>query len=146
MSRRYGRIGQTHCNDDSRALTATMKRNSEEAAFAMDFLFNDDEAGTMKRARNTGPRPGGRNMHGSVEYSETTWGRMLREDHAELVLPGSAAASLFRRRFRVPFRIFLMVRLTRLFADSWLFVYSLVPSLHCAAPSCCRAVADRRLG
>jgi len=43
-----------------------MKRNSEEAAFAMDFLFNDDEAGTMKRARNTGPRPGGRNMHGSV--------------------------------------------------------------------------------
>ena len=100
MSRRYGRIGQTHCNDDSRALTATMKRNSEEAAFAMDFLFNDDEAGTMKRARNTGPRPGGRNMHGSVEYS----------------------------------------------ADYWLFVYSLVPSLHCAAPSCCRAVVDRRLG
>ena len=71
-----------------------MKRNSEEAAFAMDFLFNDDEAGTMKRARNAGPRPGGRNMHGSVEFSETTWGRMLREDHAELVFPGSAAASL----------------------------------------------------
>ena len=47
MSRHYGRIGQTHCNDDSRALTTTMMRNSEEAAFAMDFLFNDDEAGTM---------------------------------------------------------------------------------------------------
>ena len=71
MSRRYGRIGQTHCNGDSRALAARLKRNSEEA---MDFLFNDDVAGTMKRARNTGPRPGGRNMHVSVDVSETTWG------------------------------------------------------------------------
>lgn len=140
MSHRYGRIGETLRNYDSRALAARMKRNSEIAAFAMECLFDDDEAGAMKRARNTGPRPGGRNTHGSVDFSETTWGRMLREDHAELALPGSAAASLFRRRFRVPFRIFLMVRLTRLFAGQWLFVYLLLPSLRCAAPSCFRAV------
>lgn len=116
MSHRYGRIGETHRNYDSRALAARIKRNNEIAAFATECLFDDDEAGAMKRARNTRPRPGGRNTHGSVNFSETTWGRMLREDHAELALPGSAAASLFRRRFRIPFRIFLMVRLTRLFA------------------------------
>ena len=114
MSHRYGRIGETHRNYDSRALAARIKRNSEMAAFAMECLFGDDEAGAMKRARNTGPRPGDRNTHGSVDFSEATWGRMLHEDHAGLTRECRGQSVSSPLSCSLPH--FLMVRLTLLFA------------------------------
>ena len=54
------------------------------------------------------PRPGRSNATGRPDYSDSTWGRMLKDPAslAELRNPHSDLALLFRRRFRVPFQLF----------------------------------------
>ena len=42
-----------------RTILEHLKRGRENEAFAMAFLFDSAEVGEIKRARNTGPRPGG---------------------------------------------------------------------------------------
>ena len=53
-------------------------------------------------------RPGGSNTHGRPVYADSTWGRMLREQAEVLKDPNSTQAKLFRRRFRVPYPLFLL--------------------------------------
>lgn len=54
------------------------------------------------------PRPGRSNATGRPDYSDTTWGRMLKDPASlsELRNPHSYLALLFRRRFRIPFQLF----------------------------------------
>ena len=51
-----------------RTIHEHQKRGRENEAFAMAFLFDSAEVGEIKRARNTGPRPGGSNASGCVSY------------------------------------------------------------------------------
>ena len=87
---------------------AVLKRLREKQA--RDELFIealcDDE---QPRKRNTGPRPGGSNAAGRTDYDDSTWARMLIDHAADLRNPRSLWARKFRRRFRLPFPIFLLL-------------------------------------
>ena len=54
-----------------RTILEHLKRGRENEAFAMVFLFDSAEVGEIKRARNTGPRPGGSNASGCVSYRDS---------------------------------------------------------------------------
>jgi hypothetical protein len=93
---------------------ATVRRNREESDFLFDKILSNPEfhehfERDQKKPRNTGPRPGGSNQHGRADYQSSLWARFLRENEKELRRPGSNAALLFRRRFRVPYVIFLQL-------------------------------------
>ena len=62
---------------DDRTTLEHQKRGRESEAFAMAFLFDSAEVEEIKRARNTGPRPGGSNASGRASYRDSTWDRML---------------------------------------------------------------------
>ena len=61
-----------------RTILEHQKRGRESEAFATAFLFDFAEVEEIKRARNTGPRPGGSNASGRASYRDSTWDRMLR--------------------------------------------------------------------
>ena len=89
------------------------KRRAEEdtvieAALLAFEGFDEEEMEAIKYAQGKGPgsRPGGSNATGRTDYSMSTWARMLRDEATELARPGSAAAILFRKRFRIPFPVF----------------------------------------
>ena len=65
-------------------------------------------------------RPGGSNTHGRPVYADTTWGRMLREQAEVLKDPNSTQAKLFRRRFRVPYPLFLLYVLPLLLSPKFI--------------------------
>ena len=50
----------------------------------MAFLFDSEAVEETKRARNTGPQPGGSSASGRVSYRDTMQGRMLRGDQEAL--------------------------------------------------------------
>lgn len=81
-----------------------LKRSADDWVFFEEFLLDDDQRQKIKRARNTGPRPGGTNEQGRPDYGESAWGRMLRDERLQDTASG--AAILFRRRFRVPYAVF----------------------------------------
>ena len=53
-------------------------------------------------------RPGKSNLKGRKDYNDSTWGRMLAEDEA-LQIYNSDEALLFRLRFRIPYKLFLIL-------------------------------------
>lgn len=85
------------------------KRRAEEdtvieAALLAFEGFDEEELEAIKYAEGKGPgsRPRGSNATSRTDYSMSTWARMLRDEATELARPGSAAAILFRKRFRIP--------------------------------------------
>ena len=74
-----------------------------------EMLFDDEEEEDIKRARNTGPRPGGSNRTGRPDYWGSPWGVMLRERKDELNDPTTDLSKKFRLRFRVPYPIFVRI-------------------------------------
>jgi hypothetical protein len=62
---------------------------------------------TRNKKRNTWQRPGGSNLKGRVDYGNTPWARMLRDNAEELEQPDIVAGKLFRLRFRIPYPVFL---------------------------------------
>ena len=90
--------------------------DDDDIAIIKKYLdaLNDEEEGRERKRRNTGPRPGGSNATGRPRYWESVWGRMLREPALQVV--ESPARKVFRRRFRVPYPIF--VRLVQ-WAKGW---------------------------
>ena len=67
------------------------------------LIYDDEEMHPDGRKR---PRPG---QVPRPDYKNSTWGKMLREESNELRIPGSTAANLFRRRFRLPYPLFEML-------------------------------------
>ena len=63
-----------------------------------EMLFDKPDGRSSPRKRK---RP--------VDYSETTWGRMLRDDTEKLSDDSTPEARIFRLRFRVPFFLFLLL-------------------------------------
>ena len=84
--------------------TLSRKRSAEDDFLVEAVFFSDDEDAGIKRVRS---RPGGSNANGRPDYGETTWGRMLRDDVAELQDHTSAKAKIFRARFRLPYPVYL---------------------------------------
>ena len=79
------------------------------------FDYQEEEEDKQPRKkRNTSRRPGGTNSIGWPNYSGSEWGQMLR--NPELQVVGSSLRKVFRRRFRVPYPIF--VRLVQ-WAKGW---------------------------
>jgi len=93
----------------ARALLEHRKRGADDDVLAEAILFDEDEEIEMKRARNTWRRPGGSNATGRTDYANSTWAKMLRDNAEELLKPESAMAKVFRRRFRVPYPIFVLL-------------------------------------
>ena len=92
------------------AYRARRKRKALDVVLAQILLqYDDEEKGEIKRKRNTGRRPGGRNPTGRPDYENSSWARMLRDKAAELEQLDSAESIKFRRRFRLPYPIFLQV-------------------------------------
>ena len=69
------------------------------------FLVMNDDIIIPQDGRKR-PRP--RQVVGP-SYENSPWERMLREEAADLQIPTSTAALLFRRRFRSPFSWFEML-------------------------------------
>ena len=93
----------------ARALLEHRKRGADDDVLAEAILFDEDEEIEIKRARNTWQRPGGSNATGRTDYANSTWAKMLRDNTEEFMKPESAMAKIFRRRFRVPYPIFVVV-------------------------------------
>eukprot|EP00613_Pedinella_sp_CCMP2098_P060687 CAMPEP_0171982880 /NCGR_PEP_ID=MMETSP0993-20121228/272970_1 /TAXON_ID=483369 /ORGANISM="non described non described, Strain CCMP2098" /LENGTH=685 /DNA_ID=CAMNT_0012635561 /DNA_START=176 /DNA_END=2236 /DNA_ORIENTATION=+ len=89
--------------------SAMAKVFADDDVLAEAILFDEDEEIEMKRARNTWRRPGGSNATGRTDYANSTWAKMLRDNAEELLKPESAMAKVFRRRFRVPYPIFVLL-------------------------------------
>ena len=90
----------------ARAAIVGKRRSQDDELFAEELFFDHEELEHIKRARNTGPRPGGTNATGRKNYEESTWARMLRNQSAQLKSHTSPESKVFRNRFRVPFAIF----------------------------------------
>ena len=90
----------------ARAAIVGKRRSQDDELFAEELFFDHEELEHIKRARNTGPRPGGTNATGRKNYAESTWARMLRDQSAQLKSHTSPESKVFRNRFRVPFAIF----------------------------------------
>ena len=71
----------------------------------LDYQEEEEEDLRRRKKRNTGRRPGGTNSTGRPDYWGSEWGRMLQ--NPELQVLGSPLRRVFRRRFRVPYPIFL---------------------------------------
>ena len=85
----------------ARAAIVGKRRSQDDELFAEELLFDHEELEHIKRARNTGPRPGGTNATGRKNYAESTWARMLRDQSAQLKSHTSPESKVFRNRFRV---------------------------------------------
>lgn len=82
------------------------KRNADDDILVEQFIdFDEDEDNIINQTKRR--RPGGSNSRHRPVYEDSTWGKMLRDQHSELLLPESDAARIFRRRFRIPYTIFL---------------------------------------
>ena len=90
----------------ARAAIVGKRRSQDDELFAEELFFDHEELEHIKRARNTGRRPGGTNATGRKNYAESTWARMLRDQSAQLKSHTSPESKVFRNRFRVPFAIF----------------------------------------
>ena len=90
----------------ARAAIVGKRRSQDDELFAEELFFDHEELEHIKRARNTGRRPGGTNATGRKNYEESTWARMLRDQSAQLKSHTSPESKVFRNRFRVPFAIF----------------------------------------
>lgn len=90
----------------------------------IDFLCNEGEekvdGRTLGSPRAVKPRQ---------KYWESTWGRMLREEKDQLLIPGSDEAQCFRLRFRLPFPVYS-------------FVLEWVRTWYCWSPSNPRGIKD----
>ena len=73
----------------------------------LDYQEEEEEEEDLRRRkkRNTGRRSGGTNNTGRPDYWGSEWGRRLQ--NPELQVLGSPLRRVFRRRFRVPYPIFL---------------------------------------
>ena len=90
-----------------RFFTRSRKRKEEDDFFMEHFFRCLQAEGGESKKRNTCQRPGGSNLKGRVDYGNTPWARMLRENADELEQPDSMAGKLFRLRFRIPYPVFL---------------------------------------
>ena len=85
----------------ARAVMVRKRRSRDDNLVAEELLFDHEELEQIKCARNTGPRPGGKNATGRKNYAESTWARMLRDQSAQLKSHTSPESKVFRNRFRV---------------------------------------------
>ena len=85
----------------ARAAIVGKRRSQDDELFAEELFFDHEELEHIKRARNTGRRPGGTNATGRKNYEESTWARMLRDQSAQLKSHTSPESKVFRNRFRV---------------------------------------------
>ena len=76
--------------------------------FVSNF-FEENEINDRKVDGRSQPRPGKSNLHGRKDYCNSTWGRMLLDDKDQLMKFDSAEAKLFRLRFRVPYKLFIIL-------------------------------------
>ena len=73
----------------------------------LNDYFDDTDNITGEETAQDG-RPGKSNLIGRKDYNDSTWGRMLAEDEA-LQIYNSDEALLFRLRFRIPYKLFLIL-------------------------------------
>ena len=83
------------------AATAALQQSSD----LIDSFFDEDEAADGRSL----PRPGKSNCNGRKDYNDSVWGRMLIDESDKLMDCDSAEAKLFRRRFRVPYKLYLII-------------------------------------
>jgi hypothetical protein len=69
-------------------------------------LFNDEDEKIDGRSCS---RPGKSNKIGRKDYNDSTWGRMLEEEKDQLLIFDSDEAKTFRLRFRIPFKLYLLI-------------------------------------
>ena len=75
---------------------------------ALNNFFDDTDNITGEETAQDG-RPGKSNLIGRKDYNDSTWGRMLAEDQIQLQIHNSDDALLFRLRFRIPYKLFLIL-------------------------------------
>lgn len=75
--------------------------------FEDELLYPEAEAEAEQSDRVDGRKGNKRKRKRRNAYGESTWGRMLLDEYAELKQPNSDESKLFRLRFRIPFYIFM---------------------------------------
>jgi hypothetical protein len=87
------------------------RKQREDDDFFIESLVRHlyEAEGSANKKRNTSQRPGGSNLKGRVDYGNTPWARMLRDNAEELEQPDCVAAKLFRLRFRTLPSVFEVV-------------------------------------
>ena len=104
--------------DDDDSAVATLlervirngKRKRMRRMFLHELFDSEELAEIDGRGKFSAARPGGGNgASGRPDYWDSCWGRLLKEKNEQLEDLDSSESAVFRRRFRVPYPIFLKI-------------------------------------